>query len=281
MADEIEEQRKGAEDLEASYIRKQFKLLLYRLQLMPDTARARLQGHLTEVLLGQTVKIDTPRGTLSFVALGRTGAGRGMNLLTKQPATIEWIDGFRPNSVFWDVGANVGVYTLYAALRGDTSVVAFEPAAVNYFLLVANCEANRFDRRVQCVLAGLGSEKTLASLEVSQFSAGQSFSFNGKSNRPFAGRQSAFIMSMDQLIEEYGLTCPNYIKIDVPGMTAAVLAGGARTLTRPDVRELHMEVDERSSNGTQLIRTVEQCGLVLTRTDSHGIADLTFVRPGA
>jgi hypothetical protein len=60
-----------------------------------------------------------------------------------------------------------------------------------------------------------------------------------------------------------------------------VFAGGARTLTRPDVRELHMEVDERSSNGTQLIRTVEQCGLVLTRTDSHGIADLTFVRPGA
>jgi FkbM family methyltransferase len=281
MADEVEEPRRGAEDLEASHVRKQFKLLLSRLRLLPDTVRARLQGHLTEVLLGQTVSVDTPRGTLSFVALGRAGAGRGMKLLTKQPGTIEWIDGFRPNSVFWDVGANVGVYTLYAALRGDTSVVAFEPAAVNYFLLVANCEANHFNGCVQCVLAGLGSEKVLASLEVSQFSAGQSFSFHGKSNRPYAGRQSAFIMSMDQLIEEYRIPCPNYIKIDVPGLTADVLAGGARTLKRPEVRELHMEIDERSSDGTPLIRTVEQCGFVLTRKDSHGIADLTFVRPGA
>jgi FkbM family methyltransferase len=277
----IEEREKGADDLEASHIRKQFKLLSYRLQRLPDAARARLQGHLTQVLLGQTVRVDTPRGALSFVALGRTGGGRGMNLLTKQPATIEWIDAFRPNSVFWDVGANVGVYTLYAALRGDTSVVAFEPAAVNYFLLAANCEANHFDRHVQCVLAGLGREKALASIEVSQFSAGQSFSFQGKQSRPFAGRQSAFIMSMDQLIEEYGIPCPNYIKIDVPGLTADVLAGGTRTLERPEVRELHMEVDERSGDGATLIRDVERCGLVLTRRDSHGIANLTFVRPDA
>jgi len=35
-----------------------------------------------------------------------------------------------PGSVFWDIGANVGVLTLYAATRGDLRVWAFEPAAV-------------------------------------------------------------------------------------------------------------------------------------------------------
>jgi len=185
-----------------------------------------------------------------------------------------------PNGIFWDIGANAGAYTLYAALRHrDATVVAFEPAAVNYFLLTANCEANGFGQRVRCVLAGLGRENAFATLEVSQFSVGNSFSFHGKPDRPFAGRQSAFIWSMDDLIENQAFPCPAYIKIDVPGMTADILAGGARTLRRPDVREVHMEADQSSADGRALIETVERCGLVLT-SGARGL-DLTFVRPGA
>ena len=103
-----------------------------------------------------------------------------------------------PGSVFWDVGANVGVYTLYAARRGDTRVVAFEPAAVNYFVLSANCEINAFDDRVTCLLMGLGQGKCIAQLDVSQFEPGLSFSFKGKRGHPSSGRQAALIMSMDQ-----------------------------------------------------------------------------------
>ena len=202
-----------------------------------------------------------------------------MSMLTKQPATIEWIDRFRPNSVFWDVGANVGVYTLYAALRGDTSVVAFEPAAVNYFLLAANCEVNHLYGRVQCLLAGLGHEKTVARLELSQFAVAQSFSFLGKRKRPYAGRQSAFILSMDQLVEEYGLPCPNYIKVDVPGLTGAIVAGGARTLRRLEVRELHIEMRVDSAGVKRVIEMLKPSGLLLAGRAMHGSTDLTFVRP--
>lgn len=38
-------------------------------------------------------------------------------LLEKEPDTIEWIDGFRLGETLWDIGANVGIYTIYAALR--------------------------------------------------------------------------------------------------------------------------------------------------------------------
>ncbi len=34
---------------------------------------------------------------------------RARTVLTKEPGTIAWIDGFAPGEVFWDVGANVGV----------------------------------------------------------------------------------------------------------------------------------------------------------------------------
>jgi len=274
-ADEQEE----PEDPEVTYIKKQFKLLLYRLQLLPDSVRARLQGHLTQVLLSTTVTMETPRGKLSFVTLGRSGAGRGMTMLTKQPVTIDWIDRFEPGSVFWDVGANVGVYTLYAALRGDTRVVAFEPAAVNYFLLTANCEANGFDDRVQCLLAGLGSRNTLATLEVSQFAPADSFGFRNKEHRGYRGRQAALIFSMDQLVEEHGLPCPRYIKIDVPGLLEDILAGAARTLQRPELREIHIEARDSSSSGRRILETLKRSGLVPLESHAHGnTTDMTFVR---
>ena len=269
-ADEPEE----PEDPEVTYIKKQFKLLLYRLHLLPEAVRARLQGHLAQVLLSKTATMETPRGNLSIVTLGRIGAGRGMKMLTKQPMTIEWIDGFEPRSVFWDVGANVGVYTLYAGLRGDTR----EPAAVNYLLLTANCEANGFDDRVQCLLAGLGNQKAVATLEVSQFAAGDSFGFKNKDHRHYRGRQAAMIFSIDQLVEEYGLPCPNYLKIDVPGLSEDILAGAAQTLKRSELRQIHIEAREGSSGGRRIIDTLGLNGLVATRSEEHGSTDVIFVR---
>jgi FkbM family methyltransferase len=266
------------EDLDSKYIKKEIQVLLYHLQGLDGVTRARLQGDLTQTLLERTMTVDTPRGPVSFVTLNRVSAGRAATMLTKQPATIEWIDRFQPNGVFWDIGANVGVFSLYAALRGDTSVVAFEPAAVNYFMLAANCEINRFEDRVRCVLAGLGRSKSLAYLASSQFAGAASFGFGAKKAQVFEGRQTAIILTIDQLVEEFGLPCPNYLKIDVPGLTDDILAGGACTLARPDVREVHVEASESSSSGRRVIEALERAGLCLDRATAHGSSDLTFIR---
>ena len=261
---------------EEIYAKKELALLLYRLQNLPGESRARMQGRVTQELVQDTMSVDTPHGRVSVVLLGSSG-GRAMTMLTRQPATIAWIDAFEPNSVFWDVGANIGVYTLYAALRRDIRVAAFEPAAVNYFLLSANCEANKFDDRVQCLLVGLGRERSVARLEVSQFVAGKSFSFLGK-DQPYVGRQAALVVSMDQLIEDYGLACPNYIKIDVPGISEDVISGGERMLQRKDVRELHIELT-RSKGGRRIAEMLAQHGFVASSRDEHGgSGDVTFVR---
>lgn len=261
---------------EEIYAKKELALLKYRLQNLPGESRARMQGRVTQELVEATMSVDTPHGPLSFVPFGSAG-GRAMTLLTRQPATISWINAFQSDSVFWDVGANIGVYTLYAALRGDISVVAFEPAAVNYFLLSANCEANRFDSRVQCLLVGLGREPAIARLEVSQFAAGKSFSFLGK-DQPYQGRQAALVLSMDQLVEDYGMACPNYIKIDVPGISEDVIAGGERTLQRKDVREIHIELTT-SKGGRRIADMLTQHGFVPSSRDEHGgSGDVTFVR---
>ena len=270
----------GVPEADKLYAEKAFSLLLQRLQGVPATPRVRLQSQFAQRLVDEPLVVETPRGSLSFVSLGKTAAGRAASLLTKQPATIEWIDSFQSDSVFWDVGANIGVYALYAALRGDTKIVAFEPAAVNYFLLAASCEVNAVGRQVDCLLLGLGSDKSIAQLEVSQFEPAQSFSFSGKADRQYRGRQAALIMSMDQLVEEFGLACPNYVKIDVPGLTSDIIAGGRKTLRRPEVRELHIEFRETSKGGRRLADTLRQSGFVAADQHAHGSADVTFVRSG-
>jgi hypothetical protein len=65
------------------------------------------------------------------------------------------------------------------------------------------------------LLTGLGGQRSIATLVVSQFAPAQSFSFRGKRNRSYPGRQGALSLTMDQMIDEYGLPCPNYIKLDV------------------------------------------------------------------
>lgn len=227
--------------------------------------------------LKRPLVVNTPAGDLSFVGLGSVAATRALTILTKQPETITWIDRFEPGSVFWDVGANVGVYSLYAARRGSGRVIAIEPAAVNYFLLAANCEANQLHDRVDCLLLGLGTGRSVARLEVSQFAAARSFSFEARTK--YAARQAALVLSMDELVEDYGLPCPNYIKIDVPGMTEPIITGASRTLRRPEVRELHIELRAQSKAGRRIIDALGQCGLTPSGHHAHGATtDVTFTR---
>ena len=42
--------------------------------------------------------------------------------MTKEPETLEWINSFeyRENSIFWDVGANIGLYSIYNTLKNPS-----------------------------------------------------------------------------------------------------------------------------------------------------------------
>ena len=67
---------------------------------------------------------------------------------TKEPETLEWIDQLPENSLVWDIGANVGLYTVYAALRRKSRVVAFKPSVFNLELLSRNLYTNGLHKQV-------------------------------------------------------------------------------------------------------------------------------------
>src|SRR6187455_11828 len=70
------------------------------------------------------------------------------SLFTKEPDTIEWIGSFQPGEVLVDIGANVGMYSIWAAKTRGVRVYAFEPESQNYALLYKNIVLNNLSQQV-------------------------------------------------------------------------------------------------------------------------------------
>ena len=47
---------------------------------------------------------------------------RAKTFSTKEPGTLKWIDKFVANSIFWDIGANIGLYSIYAGKKGHKNL---------------------------------------------------------------------------------------------------------------------------------------------------------------
>src|SRR5438132_2135648 len=75
----------------------------------------------------------------------------------KEPETLDWIERYiRPGDVVYDVGANIGLYAMFAAkrLEGRGKVYAFEPEALNHAKLSKNIHLNGLSGMVvPCCLA--------------------------------------------------------------------------------------------------------------------------------
>ena len=74
------------------------------------------------------------------------------------------------------------------------------------------------------------------------------------------------------------MACPNYIKIDVPSLTNAIVEGAVRTLQRPELRDLHIETDEHSKDGRKIVELLQQHGFAVCGRHVRGTTDLTFAR---
>ncbi len=61
---------------------------------------------------------------------------RADSFYTKEPETVAWIDSFNDNEIFFDIGANIGIYSLYASITHSCKTFCFEPYHKNYFRLI-------------------------------------------------------------------------------------------------------------------------------------------------
>ena len=193
---------------------------------------------------------------------------RAENLLSKEPGTISWINGFVSGSIFWDIGANIGAFTLYAAIKRQCRVYACEPGSANYYGLNNNILRNSLDDQVKALAVALDERTRFGSISMRDNMIGGSLhsfetdiDYKGDQFTP-AWRQGALAVTLDDLHQVFRVPAPAYIKIDVDGLETSIVRGGRDLLSRPEFRSILVEVDlNDQSEVSDISRMLEDAGL--------------------
>ena len=173
---------------------------------------------------------------------------------TKEPETLDWIDTFDKSGdfIFWDIGANIGLYSIYNSLKHKKSqTISFEPSTSNLRVLSRNISINNLFDRIKIFTVPLtkGENKFLIMKE-GEFqeggalnSFGENFDFEGKK---FSSKMNYQIYgtNINYLIDNKILDIPDYIKIDVDGIEHLILEGGNKYLSNKKIKSLSIEINE-------------------------------------
>lgn len=188
------------------------------------------------------ITISTPNAVCRF---------RARTFSTKEPETLEWIDTYGGDGVLFDIGANVGLYSIYYALTKPGHVYAFEPSVFNLGQLARNLSANGVSDHVTIVTTPLAAQNQAASFHLTSTDEGGALSSFGETLGP-DGRELVEVMqyrtlgvSLDFLLQQGVLPeAPTLIKIDVDGLEHLILRGAKATLANSTLKTVLIEVDD-------------------------------------
>ncbi len=172
---------------------------------------------------------------------------RAMTVHVNEPGTIAWLQAtLGPGDVFYDVGANIGVFTLLGASAVGPSghVYAFEPHVGTVLDLLHNVAANGVADRVSVLSYALHEHSGTLPFAYHSLDPASSLSELGaQAGRPAATELKA-AASADDLLAAGTLRPPAAVKLDVDGGEARVLRGMAGLLAGPDApRSLQVEIN--------------------------------------
>ena len=176
----------------------------------------------------------------------------------REPITVNWIlDIIRPGEVVYDIGANVGTYSLLMGKRvmsGGGKVYALEPAAVNFLSLTRNIFANQLNGVVIPIPLACDNESRLSILTLSSEISGSALHYlnlNNAESGPSGSnlQQGVFSTSLDRLTKEYDVLFPNHIKIDTDGGEMGIVEGMKVVLGESRLRSVMIEIDFDVSQG--------------------------------
>jgi FkbM family methyltransferase len=130
----------------------------------------------------------------------------------------------RPGSVFWDVGANVGFYSLLASkLVGSGKVFAFEPVPRNLAYLREHLALNRV-ANVQVLSIAVSDKNGSSHFKTEETGFMGHLSGEGGITVPTA--------TLDSLVDDGAVIPPDYVKMDIEGAELMALRGANRTFQR-------------------------------------------------
>lgn len=218
------------------------------LKLLPSGYAAKVARKIKSELAGygdHAQAFASSAGPILLSGLEWRGAAPDISIL--EPETIAFIEQtLQPGDVYWDIGANIGVYAVFAAKRGARRVFAFEPFLATCLQLQRNIVANKVDDRVVAFNMAIASATSVGELALSSFEPGVTSTLTGyelKSLRhgPRIGTQHVLAINPVDLVAHIPDAAPDVVKIDVDGAETLVL-DGLRPLL-PRIKSLSIEIE--------------------------------------
>lgn len=196
---------------------------------------------------------------------------------TKEPDTLEWIDSLPADSVLWDIGANIGLYSIYAAKARKCRVYAFEPSVFNLELLAGNIFLNDLQERVTIVPLALTSSSGVDTFRMSNTQPGGALSTFGldfdQTGEPFTAvleYRMPGITARDAMIH-FHIPPPDHLKIDVDGIEHLILRGCGDVLRGAQSVLIEISDAFRAQN-EEASRILHGAGFVMTQKTFLGAA---------
>jgi FkbM family methyltransferase len=177
------------------------------------------------------------------IPLHQTGTFNEANAWSRrEPEVLDWIDGLGPQSVLFDIGANFGTETLYAALKpnGPRRIAAFDAEFIGGYNLALNLRLNDVSKVTNYACAVGRADGFLELPENINYlwvTEGEKY---GKS------RKTIPVFTIDSIVARSGLV-PSHVKIDVDGPEADIVAGMATTLRNPALVSLMIEINSTAA----------------------------------
>lgn len=149
------------------------------------------------------------------------------------------------DEVFWDIGANIGYFTLLAAtaLKGRGQIVSFEPGKVAFERLADNISLNSFNN-IQIYNLAVTDTAGEAVLYLSNDPADSSANLYSPA-KDGGRREVCRTVTLDQFRRDQGLRSPDLIKMDVEGAELAALSG-AEDIISSSTPLLLIEMEEKN-----------------------------------
>jgi FkbM family methyltransferase len=182
------------------------------------------------------------------------------------------------NDVVYDVGANVGAYSLYAGhvvARKSGQVYAFEPAYSNFHSLCLNIIENNLQDTVMPYPIALSDKTKEGKFYLRSVIPGEALHALGKAEsegRSFSHqfRQGTISTSLDEFVLNPDVRFPNHIKIDVDGLEYEIIQGMSAVLRDPRLKAIMIEINSDISDGA-IENIISESGLVEIMSEQwHG-----------
>ena len=181
-----------------------------------------------------TIKLDGD--TLYLATPNFLNRYRHKTFFSKEPETLQWMDGFKKEAVFYDIGANVGLYSIYAAKKRNAKVFSFEPSFFNLEFLARNVYMNKLTDNIFIFPVALNDTIAMSNFRLTSTEWGGALSTFDKDFDDSGNKiQSEFIYNtigfdIDHLVQVTKIPLPDHVKIDVDGLEHFILAGAQNVI---------------------------------------------------